>query len=81
MHTGFADNVAKFMQHGLHDVISTSPLVKQCLDHLLQIRRDAQQHMTQEQQLWVKHRSMPTYKLRDQVWLDVMITLMMATSI
>ena len=38
-----------------HDIVSTSPMVKQYLGHHLQIRKDAQQHMNRVQQLWVKH--------------------------
>ena len=42
-----------------HYAASKSPLVEQCLDNLLQIRKDAQAHMTRAQQLWVKHRDTP----------------------
>ena len=49
---------------------STSPLVERRLYHLLQVRQDTQTHMTRVQQLWVKHRDTPKFKIRDQVWLD-----------
>ena len=49
-----------------HDVISTSPLVEQRLNHLLQIRKDAQLHMVRAQQLWIMHKDTPKYKVRDQ---------------
>ena len=53
-----------------HDIISTSPLVEQWLDRLLQIRKDTQAHMTRAQHLWVKHRDTPKYKEGDKVWLE-----------
>ena len=53
-----------------HYAASQSPLVKWNLDQLLQVRKDAQIHMTRAQQLWVKHRDMPQYKVGDRVWLD-----------
>ena len=53
-----------------HDVVSTSPLVEQRLDHLLQIRREAQAYMTRVQHLWIKHKDMPKYKEGDKVWLE-----------
>ena len=53
-----------------HYAASSSPLVEQRLDNLLQARRDALTHMTRAQQLWVKHRDTPKYKVGDHVWLD-----------
>ena len=53
-----------------HYAASKLPLVERRLDHLLQIRRDAQVYMTQAQQSWVKHRDMPKYAVGDRVWLD-----------
>ena len=53
-----------------HYTASRSPLVEQCLDKLLQIRKDAQTHMTRAQQLWVKHCDTPKYTVGDRVWLD-----------
>ena len=53
-----------------HYAASSSPLVEQRLDNLLQARRDALTHMTRAQQLWVKHRDTPKYAVGDRVWLD-----------
>ena len=53
-----------------HYAASNSPLVERRLNNLLQVRKDAQTHMTRAQQLWVKHRDTPKYKDRDRVWLD-----------
>ena len=53
-----------------HYAASSSPLVERCLDNLLQVRKDAQTHMIRAQQLWVKHRNTPQYKVGDHVWLD-----------
>ena len=53
-----------------HYAASSSPLVKRQLNHLLQVRRDTQVHMTRVQQLWVKHQDTPKYKTGDCVWLD-----------
>ena len=53
-----------------HYAASKSPLVERRLDHLLQTRKDAQTHMTRAQQLWVKHRDTPLYKVGDRVWLE-----------
>ena len=53
-----------------HYAASRSPLVEWRLDHLLQVRKDAQAHMTRAQQSWVKHRDTPKYAVGDRVWLD-----------
>ena len=53
-----------------HYAASSVPLVEHHLDHLLQVRRDTQTHMTRAQQLWVKHHDTPKYKVGDRVWLD-----------
>ena len=53
-----------------HYAASRSPLVEQRLDNLLQIRKDAQMHMTRAQQSWVENRGMPKYAVGDRVWLD-----------
>ena len=53
-----------------HYTASSSPLVEQRLDNLLQVRKDALTHMTRAQQSWVKHRDTPKYAVGDRVWLD-----------